>query len=179
MRAARLLLLLAFLATPTFADTRIQSPRVRVEGAQALLSLTLEGPLGHRFEERLASGLPTALLYRFELHRDRKRWWDQKLRGATLEITAMYDAVSRTYAVHYRLDDKLIESRTLRDRPGLEGALRRVEGLPVFDLSELPPGERLLVKAQAELGSRTLLSFIPVSIETDWEESNKFRVARP
>jgi len=179
MRAAFSFLLLALLALPTFADTSIKSPRVRVEGKQALVSLILEGPLGARFDQRLESGLPTTLLYRFELHRDRKRWWDQRLQGAELELTAMYDAVSRTYAVHYRLDGKLIESRTLRDRPSLEAALRRIDGLPVFDLTGLPRGERLLVKAQAELGSRTLLSFIPVSIETDWEQTPKFRPPGP
>ncbi len=174
MRAAFAFLVLA-LAAPALFAASIKDTRVRVEGRQVLLSLHLDGALGPRFEQRLESGLPTTLLYRFELHRDRKRWWDQKLRGAELEVTAMYDAVSRTYAVHYRLDGKLIESRTLRDRPGLETALRRIEGLPVFDLSGLPREERLLIKTQAELGSRTLLSFIPVAIETDWESSPKFR----
>lgn len=175
MRAVFAFLVLALVAPALFADTAIHGLRVRVEGGMALVSLNLEGPLGSRFDERLESGLPTTLLYRFELHRDRKRWWDQKLKDAELEITAMYDAVSRTYAVHYRLDGKLIESRTLRDRPSLETALRRVDGLPVFDLAGQPASERLLIKALAELGSRNLLSFIPVSIETDWEDSPKFR----
>jgi len=179
MRAVFAFLILAVLAPPAFADTKITSLHVRVEGGQALVSLALEGPLGRRFEERLESGLPTRLIYHLELHRDRKRWWDQRLDGSLLEITAMYDALSRVYTVHIRLDDKLIESRTLRDRPSLEAALRQIDKIPVFDLSRFEPGRRMLVKAQAELGSRTVLSFIPVSIETGWEESNKFRAPSP
>jgi hypothetical protein len=175
MRAVFAFLILAVLAAPSSADTKITNLQVRVEGGQALVSLALEGSFGRRFKERLESGLPTTLIYRLELHRDRQRWWDQKLAGSLLEITAMYDAVARTYTVHSRLDEKLIESRTLRDRPGLEAALRQIDRIPVFDLTGFEPGRRMLLKAQAVLGSRTVLSFIPVSIETDWEDSNKFR----
>ena len=50
----------------------------------------------------------------------------------------MYDAVARTYTVHYKLDDKLIESRTVRDRKSLEEAMTRVERLPVFSVAGLP-----------------------------------------
>jgi hypothetical protein len=166
-------------ATEGAADAELSDLRVRLEGAVVKVSLTLTGNLGRRFEERLKSGLPTTVVYHFELHRDRKRWWDQRLRDGELEVAAIYDAVDRSYNVHFRLDDKLIESRTVRDRPSLDSAMRRIENLPVFDVGGLPHDWRLLVKAQAELGSRTLLSFIPVTIETDWADSAKFRAPAP
>ena len=50
----------------------------------------------------------------------------------------MYDAVARSYTVHYKLDDKLIESRTVRDRKSLEEAMTRVEQLPIFSVAGLP-----------------------------------------
>jgi hypothetical protein len=87
----------------------------------------------------------------------------------------MYDAVARTYTVHFKLNDKLIESRTVRDRKGLEEAMTRVEQLPVFSVAGLPHEWRLLIKVEAELGSRTILSIIPATLSTDWKESAKFR----
>jgi hypothetical protein len=89
----------------------------------------------------------------------------------------MHDAVSRAYTVHYKLDDKLIESRTVRDLKSLEESVTRIERLPVFSLEGFPSTRRLLIKVQAELGSRTVLSLIPVAITTDWKESRKFRAA--
>ena len=86
----------------------------------------------------------------------------------------MYDAVARAYNVHFKLDDKLIESRTVRDRQTLEEAMTHIERLPVFSLAGLPQEWRLLVKAEAELGSRTILSLIPVTNSTKWRESPKF-----
>jgi hypothetical protein len=42
----------------------------------------------------------------------------------------------------------------------------------------VPQDGRLVVKVAAEMGSRTILSFIPVTINTDWRESPKFRAPR-
>src|SRR5438270_7078218 len=86
----------------------------------------------------------------------------------------MYDAVALAYSVHCELDDKLIESRTVRDRQTLEEAMTHIERLPVFSLAGLPQEWRLLVKAEAELGSRTILSLIPVTNSTKWREAPKF-----
>jgi hypothetical protein len=73
------------------------------------------------------------------------------------------------------LGGELIESRTVRDREALEEAMTRIHDIPVFSVGGLPHAERLLVRAQAELGSRTILLFIPSTLTTDWEESRQFR----
>lgn len=175
MRAKLALLGFFLFASQAFADAKISEIKIALDGDRVLASFLLRDAFDRRLSERVDSGLPTSILYRFQLARDRKRWWDQKLRDATFEVMATYDAVARSYSVHFKLDDKLIESRTVRDRKALEEAMTRVENLPVFSAAGLPHEWRLLVSVEAELGSRTMLSFIPVTISTDWRESKKFR----
>ena len=58
--------------------------------------------------------------------------------------------------------------------------MTKVERLPVFTLDDdVPRRRRLLLKARAEMGTKTILSFIPVTIATDWEDSPKFRYSPP
>jgi hypothetical protein len=175
MRATLALLYLLLLASQARAEAKISEIKVDLDSNRVLASFVLRDAFDRRLSERIDSGLPTSILYHFELHRDRKRWWDRRLDKATLEVTAMHDAVSRAYSVHYKLDDKLIESRTLRDRRALEESMTRIERLPVFSVEGFPPTRRLLIKVRAELGARTVLSLIPVAITTDWKESRKFR----
>ncbi|MFL6262389.1 MAG: DUF4390 domain-containing protein [Thermoanaerobaculia bacterium] len=173
---AKIALLCFFLfASRAFADAEISEIKIGLDADRVLTTFTLGGAFDRRFAERVDSGLPTSILYRLELFRDRKRWWDQRLRESTFEVVATYDAVARAYAVHYKLNDKLIESRTVRERRTLEEAMTRVERLPAFSVAGLPREWRLLVKVEAELGSRTVLSLIPVTISTPWRESPKFR----
>jgi hypothetical protein len=178
MRAKLALLVVFVSASQAHADARISDLKIDLDGDRVLASFTLRDAFDRRLEERLESGLPTPVLYRLELARDRKRWWDQTLKRTTLEVMAMYDAVTRAYTVHHKLDGELIESRTVRDHQALEEAMTVVERLPVFSLAGLPAEGRLLVKVQAEMGSRTVLSFIPVTINTAWKESAKFRAPR-
>jgi len=175
MRAKLALLCFFLFASRALADAKISEIKIGLDGDRVLTSFVLRNAFDRRFSERVDSGLPTSILYRFELARDRKRWWDQKLRDATFEVVVTYDAVARSYSVHYKLDDKLIESRTVRERKALEEAMTHIESLPVFSVAGLPREWRLLVKVEAELGSRTVLSLIPVTINTDWRESPKFR----
>jgi hypothetical protein len=164
-----------FFSLGAHAEARIDDLRVALAGDQVLASLSLNGAFDRRLSDRLESGLPTAILYRFELRRDRKHWWDRKVAEQTLELEARYDAVARSYTIHFKLGGELIESRTVRDREALEEAMTRIHDIPVFSVGGLPHAERLLVRAQAELGSRTILLFIPSTLTTDWEESRKFR----
>jgi Domain of unknown function (DUF4390) len=179
MRATLALLGLLVTAAQARADARITDFQVALDGGQVLASLTLSRAFDRHFVARLDSGLPTAIVYRFELDVDRRNWWDPRLRSASLEIEALYDALSRIYTVRFRLDDKLIESRTVHDRGTLEAAMTHIERLPVFSLGGIHERKRMLLRARAELGSRTLLSFIPVLITTEWVESPKFRLPEP
>jgi hypothetical protein len=174
-RAARLALALALAAGPA-AAAELSQLQVTVADGQAKLTFQLDGAFDEAVAARLDSGLPTSFVFQLELHRDRKHWWDDKLREATLEVVAMYNAVTREYLVNFKHDGRLVESRLVRSRDELVAAMSRFEQMPVFPRGEIAPGTRLLVKGRAELGSRTVLAFVPVDVETDWVESRKFRV---
>jgi hypothetical protein len=177
-----LLALLALLLSVSQAraeNARISPINVTLDGDRVLARFSLRDGFDQRLSRRIESGLPTSILYRIELFRDRKRWFDRRLQENTLEVTAMYDAVARAYNIHFKLAGKLVESRTVRDLKAVAGAMTEIGPLPVFAAGDLPRdlrGQRLLLKIQAELGSRTALSFIPVAIRTDWKESPKFHL---
>ena len=175
MRANAALLTLLLLAAAPRAEPGITDLQIAVDGRQVMVSLTLVGAFDSRLVERVSTGLPTAILYRFELDKDRRRWYDRRLAESTLEAVALYDAVERQYTINYKLDGKLIGSHTVHDREALEQAMTRVQSLPVLTLPEVSRSWRLLVKARAELGSRTILSLFPATLATDWAESKKFR----
>lgn len=179
MRAILAILALVVLLSPVSQaraeNARISPIRVAVDGDRVLAAFVLRDGFDERLRSRIESGLPTSILYRIELHRDRKRWYDRRLLANTLEVTAVYDAVARVYNVHFKLDDKLIESRTVHDLKAVGEAMTQIGPLPVFQLTGLSPRRRLLLKIQAEMGSRTLLSVIPVTINTAWKDSPKFR----
>jgi hypothetical protein len=169
---------LAFASRAT-AEAKITDFQVGLDGSQVLASVTLDHAFDRRFVARVDSGLPTIILYHFELDLLRRHWWDPRLKSSSLAVVAIYDAVARTYTVHFRLDDKLIESRIVHDRKALEAAMTRIERLPVFNLGDVRDRRRLLLRVRADLGSRTVLSFVPVVITTDWVESQTFRPAPP
>ncbi|HEV8631726.1 MAG TPA: DUF4390 domain-containing protein [Thermoanaerobaculia bacterium] len=179
----RLLLLLALLLAPATslpaAELRELAPTV-VDG-QVQVSFQLAGAIDDPLLARIQSGLPTGFVFEVELLRDRKHWWDDQIAGATLEVVAMYNAVSHEYLVNFKRDGKLVESRLARNRAELESAMTRFERVPLFALADLDVGrdERMLLKARAELGSKTWLAFIPVHVNTDWAESRKFRGREP
>jgi Domain of unknown function (DUF4390) len=154
---------------------RISPIQVAVDGDRVLATFALRDGFDDRLRSRIESGLPTPIVYHLELLRNRKRWWDLRLQQNTLEVTAMYDAVARVYNVHFKLDNKLIESRTVHDLKAVEEAMTLIGPLPVFQITGVPHDWRLLLRVAAEMGSRTILSVIPSTISTDWKESPKFR----
>ena len=176
--APLLALLLLGAAPAPAAEVRDLLPTVA--DGQVQVSFVLAGAFDDGVIARIDSGLPTSFVYRFELARDRKRWWDDGVAATTLEVVAMYNAISQEYLVNFKRDGKLVESRLARGKPELESAMTRFERLPLFAVAELRGGEaRFLLRAKAELGTKTWLSFIPLHIDTDWAVSRKFRLREP
>ncbi len=161
------------------AEARIVNVGVALEGRRALVSFDLVEGFDRALRERVESGLPTGVVYELELFKDRKRWWDRSLAHTELQVMAMYNALTREYLVNFKLDGRLIESRQARELSALKAAMTRVEDLPAFSLEGAPRDRRLLVRVRAELGSQTVLGFIPTLIVTDWSESPKFRPPPP
>lgn len=160
------------------SDATLGGLRAELGDGHVMLSFTLDGAFDEAFKRRLESGLPTDLTFRFRLLRDRKRWFDKDLATSSLQVVAMYNAVTREYLINYKQDGTLIESRVVRTDDDLRAAMTRFEHLPAFSLEGLETtigDRRLLVRARAELGTRTILSLIPTTITTAWAESAKFR----
>src|SRR6185295_11688729 len=159
-RLGLVLAVLVLRAVPAFgAELRDLQPAV-VDG-RVEVSFQLADAFGDGVMERIQSGLPTSFVYRVALLRDRTRWWNDELAESTLEVVAMYNAVSQEYLVNFKRDGKLVESRLARNRAELEAAMTRFERVPLFALADLDVGrdERMLLKARAELGSKTWLAF--------------------
>lgn len=179
--------LLLWLVLSAFAAVEerpaIDTVEVAIGNQEIVVSMELQNAFDEELLERLASGLPTELTYRFGLYRDRKRWFDAELAKSTYQVIAMYNAVSREYLVNYKHDGKLTETRVVRDLLELERAMTMLDRVPVFDLVTLQPkvqeaaqGSRLMVRARAELGSGRWLYIFPTTRTTDWVRSRKFRL---
>ncbi len=167
---------LALLSLPSEAETaaRIRDLQVAIDGDQILVTLDLDNAFNERWVERLASGLPTELIYDFRLARDRQ-WFDKGLARRRLTLIAMFDAVRHEYLLNFKLDGRLVDSRVIQDLAALQRAMTHIDRFAAFPLGEQDNSVRLLVRARAELGSRNILSLIPTKIRTDWFDSRKFR----
>src|SRR5262245_60009758 len=150
----RLALLAALLAlgAAQAAAAELRDLQPTVADGQVQVSFQLVGALEAPVMERIQSGLPTAFVYDVELLRDRRRWWDDQIDEATLEVVVMYNAVSQEYLVNFKRDGKLVESRLARSLPELESAMTRFERVPLFTVADIRanPNARFLLKARAE-----------------------------
>jgi hypothetical protein len=171
---------LLLLGASPLLGAELRDLQATVANGHVQVSFQLVEALEPAVMERIQSGLPTAFVYEVELLRDRKRWLDDEIAEATLEVVAMYNAVAEEYLVNFKRDGKLVESRLARSRAELESAMTRFERIPLFPVTDLRGGgrgSRFLLKARAELGAKTWLSFIPVHVATEWAVSRKFRAA--
>ena len=157
-------------ATKKPPKARITDLTVTIEGEQVLVSLRLTHAFDENLKRRLESGLATGIVFDFELVRKRRLWFDRTLAKGQLQVSAMYNAVSRDYLVNFKHDGVLIESRLLRDPDALYAAMAELERLAVFPVAEWR-GE-VVVRVRAELGTGSLLFFIPTLKTTDWEEEH-------
>jgi hypothetical protein len=179
MRPPRRLLPLLALLLAAAAPERpaVTDVVAALDGREVRIGFRLAGAFDDAVRERLQAGLPTGFTYEIELLRDRKRWWDAGLAEASLEVAAMYNALSRDYLLNVKRDSRLVESRTVRELADLERAMTEVAGLAALAVPERVRGrQRLLVRVRAKLGAGTVLGFIPTERETAWAESRKFRL---
>lgn len=168
--------ILVWAALPGHADgdAAIDALKVRVEDGQVLASFRLEHLFDDEYRRRVQSGLPTELIYEFQLRRERRRWWDATLAEGSVQVVAMYSATTDEYLINFKQDGQLVESRVVRDVEAAREAMTRLERFAVFSLPERDPDEDLQLRVRAELGTKTLLAFIPRTVHTDWTTSTHF-----
>lgn len=156
---------------------RISNVKLRLDGAQVLVSFKLENAFDETLRKRIDSGLPTGFDYNFQLVRNRKTWFDTDVDRGRLRVDAMYNAVTREYLINIRLDGDLIESKVVRDPDALREALTEFNDFPVFKVEGKATEQRLRVRLRAELGTQQIFFFIPKKLTTSWIETRRFQIS--
>lgn len=144
--------------------------KVNIEHHQVLMTFRLANAFDKNLKRRLESGLPTSLVFDFALVRKRRIWFNKTVASGQLQVSAMYNAVSREYLVNYKHDGDLIESKLLRDPEELYVAMSEFEKLAVLSVEGQEGG--LVARVRAELGTGSLLFFIPTRRTTEWVEKD-------
>ncbi len=157
---------------------RLELPRAAFDGQRVQVSFVLTDGFSDELLERIRTGLPSGYVFDIRLLRDRKRWFDVQIDASRLEVVASYDAVTREYLVNTKQDDRLVESRVVRDEQELERALTRFEAVPIFTLEGGGDRRSLMIRMRAEIDSANLLFFIPRRVATPWRYSAKLRPPR-
>ena len=162
---------------PAQAKTaKITDLHVTQDGPSLLLSFQLLDALTETLIERIESGLPTGFTYHVKVERPRKWWLNRTIERSTLQVVAMYNAITREYLINYKHDGKLIDSRVVKSLEDLEREMTIFHEFPLIALSD-EPDSRLVMRLRAELGSRTILAFIPATVQTDWAVSRRLTAA--
>jgi hypothetical protein len=170
-KALALLLLLSVSAPAVAQEPRIENLNVSQQNGRILVSFELLDALDDEMIERVESGLPTELMFTLRLEHPRGWWFDNVIERTTLQVVAMYNAVTREYLVNYKLDGRLIESRVVTDLDGLKRAMTLIHSLPAFEIEEELPPTRIQLTVRAQLGYKPILFLFPNRIDTNWARS--------
>jgi len=175
--SAAILLSALLLAAESGEKPHIANLAVSLQAGNIDVGFVLANVFDEDLVERIQTGLPTGFDFKLKLVKSQRWWWiDPDLRTTEFHVIAMYNAVTGEYLVNYKQDGKLINSRVVREISELRDAMTRFENLRLFTVEGLDTKKRLWVLARANLGSRHLLSLIPMTIQTDWAESRRFRL---
>lgn len=168
--------LLVAAPSPAPKDAELSELAVAIEDRQVLVSFHLEGAYDTSTEQSIASGLPTSFTYELRLVRRRKLWFDKTVLSSTVQVVAMYNALTREYLINTKHDGNLVGSKVVRDPAELEATMTRLVRFPIFAITETPSDRQVVLRARAELGTRTILGLIPDTRTTSWAESPRFEL---
>ena len=158
------------------SDPRVSIQELELDGPQVRLSFRLDNAFHDNLQRSIDSGLPTGFTFDFQLARPRRGWFNNTIESVSLQVDAMYNAITREYLINYRRDGSLIESRVVREPEELRRAMTEFTDFPVFSVEGRRTGQRLRLRVRADLGTGTILWFIPRTVSTDWA-SRRFRIA--
>jgi hypothetical protein len=174
-----LLMTLSLAATPALgAGERAQISDLTLSDGdgQLLVSFRLLHAFSDSTLERIQSGLPTGFTYKLVMERERNWWFDKRVERTDLDVVAMYNAITREYLVNYKQDGRLVDSRVVTSPEDLRRAMTIFHAWPAFELDR-DFRRNLVVKIQAELGSKTILALFPTTVRTRWLETERFLTA--
>lgn len=153
------------------ANARIVDLEVKNDNRRIAFSFRLAGAFDENLRRKIESGVPTGLLYRLQLVRERKGWFDKRVRDSSLQMIAMYNAITREYLLNIKHDGNLIDSRLIQDPRELEEAMTRFESFHAFAVEPEHVDQKLRARVRAELGTNTVFFFIPTTWTTDWADA--------
>ncbi|MEM6457203.1 MAG: DUF4390 domain-containing protein, partial [Acidobacteriota bacterium] len=158
-------------------EPAIGALQVSLDGRQVLASFVLENAVDAALMRRIDSGLPSGFTYDLRLVVPRRRWFNRTVVRSAIQVTAMYNAVTREYLINIKHDGTLVESRVVRAWDALVDALTRFEAMPVVMLPETAdPATRYRLRVRAQLGAGTTWYVIPTTETTDWAASMPLRL---
>ena len=181
MRTRAFLLLVALFAGANTARGLVADDGPVIPGVStwvAGLDLHVDAHLSPALPEntlqRLASGLPTTVVWEMRLFLFRNLWFDGLKDERRYAVTATYRPVTSDYAVERRLDARLLDTRVVPTRDEAAVALATLPGLPSFMMGDHLLGKKLLVRVRCLYGSGVALGVVPTSAETAWVRSGIF-----
>jgi hypothetical protein len=178
MPALSAVLTAALLATGgALADEeRLRIPLVgtALAGSEVRVDAHLHPSLPEEVVRRLASGIPTTVVWEMRLFVKRRNWFDSLKDERRYEVTATWRPVSGDYALERRLDGRLLETVVVPDREEAVAALSRLPGIPGFTMGPDLAGRPLVVRVRSLYGTGVSLGFVPTRTMTDWRTSPVF-----
>lgn len=166
--------LAAAIAPARDENLRIPQVETSLSGRDVRVSTHLAPGLPPDAAKRLASGLPTTVVWEVRLFVSRNKWFDGLRDERQYSVTATYRPVSGDFTVERRLDERLLETIVLPGREEAERALTTLPGLPCFTMGPNLVDKPLVVRVRCIHGTEVTLGFIPTRATTDWRRSPVF-----
>ncbi len=153
---------------------RIPQVETSLSGRDVRVKAHLSPRLPPDAAKRLASGLPTTVVWEVRLFVSRNKWFDGLRDERQYSVTATYRPVSGDFTVERRLDERLLETTVLPGREDAERALTTLPGLPCFTMGPHLVDKPLVVRVRCIYGTDVTLGFIPTRATTNWRRSPVF-----
>lgn len=153
---------------------RIPGVSTRFGGRDVRVWATLSPGLPASVAQRLASGLPTTTTWEIRLFHFRNVWPNSLKDERRYAVTATYRPETADFLVERRLDDRLLESRTVASKAEATRALSELPDVPSFTMGKHLLGKKLVVRVRCVYGSAVSLGVVPTTEETDWTRSGIF-----
>lgn len=161
-------------ATALDEELRIPQVETSLAGREVHVTARLAPGLPPDARRRLASGLPTTLVWEVRLFVSRDKWWDGLKDERRYAVTATYRALNGDTIVERRLDGRLLETVVVPGQGEAEKALTTLPSLPSFTMGAHLVGKPLVVRVRCLYGTDVSLGFVPTRAMTDWRRSPVF-----
>jgi uncharacterized protein DUF4390 len=162
------LLALGILVAGDAGSPEIVGLTVTEHGGRYQASFRLESAFDEEILNRIGSGMETTLVYRVEVLRRRRFWFDERFRQVRIETVVRFDSLSGQYSLGLKSDGEVQRSSTT-DRPEeMRHWMTEIDGIDLGPVSAFVPPEGFVVRVKSDIRARFVLLFIPWGRDTSW-----------